>query len=89
MVKAAMSRQEEYYYELAQITRVEGETCKAIEYARKLPKIIRTMGEAYILLGDLYVESRENLGDAFERRTAFWAAADKYIKAKNVDPYHC
>ena len=75
-----------YYYELAQITRVGGETCKAIEYARKATKKDPTMGDAYILLGDLYIESRGNLGDAFERRAAFWAAADKYIKAKNVDP---
>ncbi len=75
-----------YYYELAQITRVEEETCKAIEYAREAAKKNPNMGDAYVLLGDLYVESRENLGDAFERRTAFWAAADKYIKAKNVDP---
>ncbi len=75
-----------YYYELGQITRVKGETCKAIEYAREAAKKDPDMGDAYILLGDLYIESRENLGDAFERRTAFWAAADKYIKAKNVDP---
>jgi tetratricopeptide (TPR) repeat protein len=75
-----------YYYELAQVTRVEGNICKAIEYAREAIKYDSTMGDAYILLGDAYVESRDNLGDAFERRTAFWAAADKYIKAKNVDP---
>lgn len=75
-----------YYYELAQVTRAEGNTCQAIEYANEALKNDPAMGDAYILLGDLYVESRDNLGDAFEKRTAFWAAADKYIKAKNVDP---
>ena len=75
-----------YYYELAQVTRVEEETCKAIEYAQEAIKKDPANGDTYLLLGDLYIESRGNLGDAFERKTAFWAAADKYIKAKNVDP---
>lgn len=74
-----------YYYELAQVTRVQGNTCQAIEYAREATKNDPNLGEAYILLGDLYIESRTNLGDEFEQRTAFWAATDKYIQAKNVD----
>lgn len=75
-----------YYYELAQVTRVEGNICKAIEYAREATKLNPNFGDAYILLGDAYIESRNSLGDDFEKRTAFWAAADKFIKAKNVDP---
>ncbi|MDT8432518.1 MAG: tetratricopeptide repeat protein [Bacteroidales bacterium] len=75
----------QYYYELAQVTRVLGNTCEAIEYAREAVKNDPGYGNAFILLGDLYIESRENLGDEFEQRTAFWAAADKYIQAKNVD----
>jgi len=74
-----------YYYELAQVTRVQGNTCKAIEFTREAVKNNPNLGDAYILLGDLYVESRTNLGEDFDQRTAFWAAADKYIKAKNVD----
>jgi len=75
----------DYYYELAQVTRVMGNTCEAINYAREAVKNNPNYGEAYILLGDLYIESRTNLGEDFEQRTAFWAAADKYIEAKNVD----
>ena len=75
----------QYYYELAQVTRVTGNTCKAIEYGREAVKNNPNLGDAYLLLGDAYIESRESLGDDFEQRTAFWAAADKYIKAKNVD----
>jgi len=75
----------QYYYELAQVIRVQGNTCKSIEYARQAIKNNPNYGDAYILLGDAYIESRENLGEDFEVRTAFWAAADKYIKAKNVD----
>lgn len=75
----------QYYYELAQVTRVQGNTCKSIEYGRQAIKYNPNFGNAYILLGDAYIESRESLGEDFEVRTAFWAAADKYIKAKNVD----
>jgi tetratricopeptide (TPR) repeat protein len=75
----------QYFYELAQVIRVQGDVCKSIEYAREAVKNKPNYGDAYILLGDAYIESRQNLGDDFEQRTVFWAAADKYIKAKNVD----
>lgn len=75
-----------YYYELAQVTRVLGDPCQCIEYAREAIKLDPDNGEAYILLGDSFIESRKNLGDDFEQRTAFWAATDQFIKAKNVDP---
>lgn len=77
--------QAKYYYELAQVTRVLGDFCKSIEYGREAVKNNSNYGDAYILLGDVYIESRTNLGDDFEQRTAFWAAADKYIKAMNAD----
>jgi tetratricopeptide (TPR) repeat protein len=76
----------DYYYELAQVVRLNGDPCKSIDYARESVKNNPNMGKTYILQGDLYIESRESLGEEFEVRTAFWAAADKYIKAKNMDP---
>jgi hypothetical protein len=58
----------------------------AIEYAREANRLKFDYGKAYILLGDAYVASRENLGDDFQQRTAFWAAADMYQKATSVNP---
>jgi len=75
-----------YYYELALVTNVLKDPCKAIEYGREAVKLKPDYGDAYMLLGDSYISSRTNLGEDFETRTAFWAAVDKYIKAKNVDP---
>jgi tetratricopeptide (TPR) repeat protein len=44
-------------------------------------------GRPYILIGDLYTSSASDCGeDKVARKAAFWAAVDKYIKAKNVDP---
>lgn len=44
-------------------------------------------GKTYILIGDLYATSAEQCGDSpLTTKVAFWAAVDKYTKAKNVDP---
>jgi hypothetical protein len=76
----------EWYYELAVLSSADKEYCKAIEYAREAINLKSDYGKAYILLGDAFIASRSNLGDDFQQRTAFWAAADKYKKAALVDP---
>ncbi len=44
-------------------------------------------GEAYIILGKAYAfASKSYDGDDFEKHTLFWAAVDKFIKAKTEDP---
>lgn len=76
----------EWYYELAVVTSAMGDYCEAISYAREAINLKSDYGKVYILLGDAYIASRDNLGDEFQQRTAFWAAADKYAKAASVDP---
>ncbi|MCK5693745.1 MAG: hypothetical protein KAI08_12870 [Bacteroidales bacterium] len=76
----------EWNYELAVVSIGYGNYCEAIEYAREANMLKSDFGKAYILLGDAFVASRENLGDDFQQRTAFWAAADMYQKAASVDP---
>jgi tetratricopeptide (TPR) repeat protein len=76
----------EWYYELAVVSNATKDYCKAIEYAREAIKLKSDYGKAYLLLGDVFVASRFNLGDDFQQRTAFWAAADKYRKASSADP---
>ena len=45
------------------------------------------MGDAYITIGLAYaVSSNDYEGDEFDKRTVFWAAVDKFVKAKQVDP---
>jgi tetratricopeptide (TPR) repeat protein len=76
----------EWYYELAVVSNANEDYCTAIEYAREANMLRSEYGKAYMLLGDAFVASRENLGDDFQQRTAFWAAADMYQKAASVDP---
>jgi tetratricopeptide (TPR) repeat protein len=74
-----------WYYELAVVSHALASYCDAIRYAREAINLKNDYGKAYILMGDSFIASRENLGAEFEQRTAFWAAADKYSKAASVD----
>jgi hypothetical protein len=76
----------EWYYELTIVLTANKDYCEAIFYAREAISRKSDYGKAYIALGDAIIDSRDNLGDDFEQRTAFWVAADKYLKAKAVDP---
>lgn len=44
------------------------------------------MGHAYILIGNIYAGEKSCFGDEFQKKTVYWAAVDKFIKAKQVDP---
>jgi len=76
----------EWYYELAVVSLANKDYCEAITYAGEAVAYKSDYGKAYIILGDAIIHSRENLGDDFEQRAAFWVAADKYAKARSVDP---
>lgn len=75
-----------WYYELAVVSNANKKFCEAIEYAREAIRLKNEYGKAYFLLGDAFIAYRDSLGDDFQQRTAFWAAADKYKKAASVDP---
>lgn len=76
----------EWYYELTVVCLANEDYCAAIAWVQEAISRKSDYGKAYIAWGDAIVFSRENLGDDFEKRTAFWVAADKYAKAKSVDP---
>lgn len=76
-----------YYYQLALLTFAE---FKKPEQARNIAlSAIRcnpSMGEAYKLLGDMYASERSCGGSDLEKKAVYWAATDKYAKAKEIDP---
>ncbi len=45
-----------------------------------------TLGHAFMLIGNLYASEKNCGNDDFEKRTVFWAAVDKFNRAKQVDP---
>ena len=57
------------------------------KYALKSLEVKPDNGNPYILIGDLYGSSGKECGDNdLTKKVAYWAAVDKYIKAKRVDP---
>jgi len=76
----------DWFYELAVVSSANKDYCEAIIYAKEAVANKSNHGKAYIIMGDAIIASRDRLGDDFEKRTAFWVAADKYTKAKSVDP---
>jgi len=75
-----------WHYELAVVSIANKDYCDAITWAKEAIARKSDFGKAYIALGDAIVYSRDNLGDDFDQRAAFWVAADMYTKAKSVDP---
>jgi tetratricopeptide (TPR) repeat protein len=75
------------YLLLADSYRLTSDYPKARSFAYKSLELRPKDGNAYILIGDLYALSSKDCGtDDYTQKTVYWAAVDKYIKAKSVDP---
>ncbi len=60
---------------------------KARDAARKAATVDPTAGEPYIIIGMAYAASSNSFADSkFGGKEVFWAAVDKLVKAKTIDP---
>ena len=60
---------------------------KCREAARKAAQADPTSGEPYIIIGMAYAASANTLSDAkFGGKEVYWAAVDKFMKARQLDP---
>jgi len=74
------------YYYLAVINMDKKSFSEARSYAQKSLQINPNDGKCYILIGDMYAASAAGCGsDEIASRAGYWAAVDKFIKARNVD----
>jgi tetratricopeptide (TPR) repeat protein len=72
---------------LATVYRQQNNFIKARSYALNAIDIRPEQGHAYLIIGDMYAASASDCGDNdLTRKVAYWAAVDKYKKAKSVDP---
>ncbi|HBI81323.1 MAG TPA: hypothetical protein DDY04_05150 [Bacteroidales bacterium] len=86
-LESAVEKRANIYYELALLTFTELKNLpKAKEIALKAIEENPNMGRAYKLIGDIYASERNCGNNDFEKKTVYWAAVDKYIKAKQVEP---
>ncbi len=80
------SAQQAYKY-LAQIMWKEGKGEQGRAYARKAIELDKTDGEPYMIIGYIYASSgKECASNPLHAKAVYWAAADKFQKAKEVDP---
>ena len=75
------------YLFLAEIFRATNNYSRARKMALGAAKINKEDGTPYVIIGDMYAASAKDCGtDDLTKKVAYWAAVDKYIKAKKVDP---
>ena len=63
-----------------------GSLSKARDIARRASQVDPTAGEPYLIIAQLYAESAKQFTGEIESKAVFWAAVDKCIKAKSIDP---
>lgn len=86
-IESDVNKRATYFYELASLTFTELKNpSQAKALVNKALEENPNLGKAYKLLGDMYASERNCGADDFEKKTVFWAAVDKYAKAKQVDP---
>ena len=76
-----------YYLELGDITRRLGNYSQARTYALNSIELNPENGYPYLLIGNIYAASSKSCSeDKFEQKAVYWAAVDKFAKAKSIDP---
>ncbi len=72
---------------LAEAQKNVGQYSSARSNAYEVLSLDDQQGKAYLLLGDIYVKGAKTCGDnELTQKAPYWAAVDKYYKAKSVDP---
>ena len=76
-----------YLYQLGLIYMAQNNYSQARANATKALASRPNWGAPYILIGKAYAATASSFGsNEFEHKTAYWAAVDQFIKARNVDP---
>ena len=77
----------EYYLKMAQLQLAKKQYQATKTNALEVLKLNPNNGTALMLIGKAYANSASNYGeDDFDHASVFWAAVDKFQKAKQVDP---
>ena len=63
-----------------------GSFSRARDIARRAAQVDPTAGEPYLIIAQLYAESAKQFSGEIESRAVYWAAVDKCLKAKAIDP---
>ena len=76
----------QYYWEWSQVVMSQRHFQRVRELANMALKANPANGRAYIAIGRAYAADAQNIGkEQVEHNAAYWAAVDKFIKARQVD----
>ena len=75
------SKKAEYYLTLAEAYRHQGSYSAARSSVYSALKFKSGWGEAYMILGNIYVAGAKSCGDGFENKTVYWVAVDAFRNA--------
>ncbi len=82
-----VTKVDDAYIFLAEVYRALDNYPRARQMAMEAAKLNPEDGNPYVIIGDMYAASAKACGDNdLTRKVAYWAAVDKYQKAKRVDP---
>ncbi len=77
----------EYYYYAAVVDFAQNKFSNARTLALKAADLKSNYGKPYILIAKIYAASSGQCGSSeFEKKAVYWAAVDKLVKAKSIDP---
>lgn len=76
-----------YYYEKALVLFSSNNLAGSKQAAVNAAQLRPDWGAPYVLIAKLYASGARNVGEKdYEKKAGYWAAVDKLVKAKSVDP---
>jgi tetratricopeptide (TPR) repeat protein len=77
----------EYLNQMATLHLSQDNLTQSRNHALRAIEVRPDWGAPYILIGKAYALSANSIGSKeLEKKSAYWAAVDKFMKAKSVDP---
>jgi tetratricopeptide (TPR) repeat protein len=75
----------QYNYDFATLYSSNKQFARARQLAQEAARLQPRWGKPLIFIGDLYAASYSQCGSGIEAQSVYWAAVDKYQRAKSID----
>lgn len=80
------SAKAQYYFDFGTLYSSSKQFAKARQMAQEAAKLQPGWGKPLVFIGDLYAASYNMCGSGVEAQSVYWAAVDKFQRAKSIDP---
>jgi tetratricopeptide (TPR) repeat protein len=81
------TKKADIYQTMASLEYAAGNVSKATSYAKKVLAINPNNGAAHLIIASGYAKSKDACkSDGIDGKSVYWAAVDRAVKAKSVDP---